>query len=365
MRLLLFYIQGFRKVDPDKWEFANEGFLRGNRHLLKNIRRRKSHHTQQLTFFGGSTSESDIGSEIEKLKTEKSTLMHEVVELQQQQRGTAQRVEKVKDRLHASEQRQKQMVSFLAQVIQNPVFVDRVKEMNERNTLVSPRRKRRFLKQMPQQGLTSSSTEGEIVRYRPDFEDLRQFPSSEMPISSAPDYQDVLRKVRSGAQALPSQIGNVSMNELAAAREYRDIPGPVGAYPSNYGIGDPFSKSTHATASTAEADSDYFVSFPEELTKERTFSEFSSGIGNMIKQEGVWSTGFDLSNDISNSSPPLWGNVASYGLSEMGTSCPNEFSDVLHLSSLQVGSSEVEIWPGDDSTFGHPDSKDFVPKSTN
>lgn len=348
MGLLLFYIQGFRKVDPDKWEFANEGFLRGNRHLLKNIRRRKSHHTQQLTLFGGSTSESDIGSEIEKLKTEKSALMHEVVELQQEQRGTAQRVEKVKDRLHASEQRQKKMVSFLAQVIQNPVFVDRVKEMNEQNTLISPRTKRRFLKQKPQQGLTNSDTEGEIVRYRPDFEDLRQFPSSEMPISSAPDYQDVLRKARSGAQTLPSQIGNVSMNGLEAAQEYRDIPGSAGAFPSNYGIGDPFSKSTHATASTAEADSDYFVSFPEELTKERTFSEFSSGLGNVIKQEGVWSTGFDLSNDISNSSPPLWGNVASYGLSEMGT-CPNEFSDVSHLSSLQAGSSEVEIWPGDDS----------------
>jgi hypothetical protein len=34
--------QGFRKSDPDQWQFSNERFIRGRRDLLKDIHRRKT-----------------------------------------------------------------------------------------------------------------------------------------------------------------------------------------------------------------------------------------------------------------------------------------------------------------------------------
>ncbi|KAA8548685.1 hypothetical protein F0562_000369 [Nyssa sinensis] len=101
---------GFRKVDPDRWEFANEWFIRGQKHLLKNIRRRKSSsHAQtsqqvldpcvEVGWFG-------LDAEVDRLRRDKQT------------KGT--------------EMKQQQMMGFLARAIQNPSFIQQLLQQKER-----------------------------------------------------------------------------------------------------------------------------------------------------------------------------------------------------------------------------------------
>ncbi|KAK4366261.1 hypothetical protein RND71_014141 [Anisodus tanguticus] len=117
---------GFRKVDPDRWEFANEGFLGGQKHLLKTIKRRRN--VGQSMNQQGSGLCIEIGyygmeEELERLKRDKNLLMTEIVKLRQQQQSTRNQIIAMGEKIESTERKQEQMMSFLAKIFSNPTFL--------------------------------------------------------------------------------------------------------------------------------------------------------------------------------------------------------------------------------------------------
>jgi hypothetical protein len=69
-------VQGFRKIDPEKWEFANDHFIKGKKHLLKSIHRRKPIHSHSQPPAGPlpEAERAALEEEIDRLTRERTAL---------------------------------------------------------------------------------------------------------------------------------------------------------------------------------------------------------------------------------------------------------------------------------------------------
>lgn len=125
---------GFRKIDPDQWEFANEDFVRGQRHLLKKIHRRKPIHSHSLQNQGGALTESvrqELEEDIDRLKHEKSTFLLELQRETQETKGMELQMQSLQERLQHMEYRQRQMMAGVAQVMQRPGYLPNLVQQSE------------------------------------------------------------------------------------------------------------------------------------------------------------------------------------------------------------------------------------------
>ncbi|KAF2290165.1 hypothetical protein GH714_003813 [Hevea brasiliensis] len=182
---------GFRKVDPDRWEFANEGFLRGQKHLLKNIRRRKNPQPQvfkqsldpcvEVGRFG-------IDGEVDRLRGDKQVIMMELVKLRQQQQNTRACLQLMEHRLKRTETKQQQMMGFLARAMQNPNFVQQLVQQKDRRKELEEsinKKRRRPIDQGPSNAQVGDFHHGggveTFVKIEPqEFGDLSDFEVSEL-----------------------------------------------------------------------------------------------------------------------------------------------------------------------------------------
>ncbi|XP_016455353.1 heat stress transcription factor A-4c [Nicotiana tabacum] len=167
---------GFRKVDPEQWEFANEEFLRGQRHLLKNIYRRKPIHSHSAT---GSQSvapltdseRQEYEEEIERLKRENSLLQSSAEKHEKFNQEYEFGVNSMEQRLHNIVHRQGKLISLLAQLLQRPEFSSDFIECTNNNS-----KKRRLL--VSNYLIEEENTTNSIVVPKLDMEVVKKLDSS-------------------------------------------------------------------------------------------------------------------------------------------------------------------------------------------
>jgi heat shock transcription factor len=114
-----------------------------------------------------------IDEEVERLKRDKNVLMQELVRLRQQQQTTDNQLQNVGQRVQVMEQRQQQMMSFLAKAMNSPGFMAQFsQQQNESNRHVTAVKKRRLQRQEEDNLATKNPhnpLDGRVVKYQPSI----------------------------------------------------------------------------------------------------------------------------------------------------------------------------------------------------
>ncbi|KAF8092797.1 hypothetical protein N665_0401s0044 [Sinapis alba] len=180
-------IYGFRKVDADRCEFANDGFVRGQKELLKNVIRRKnvqsSEHQSKTTAEACQEKpgeKSELWKEVDILKGDKKALAQELVKVRQYQESTDTKMLHLEDRVQGMEESQQEMLSFLVMVMQNPSLLVQLlqpKENSWRKTEGGGGAK--ILEEVTDEGETNSKGLP-LVTYQPPSEGTAKSSSNEI-----------------------------------------------------------------------------------------------------------------------------------------------------------------------------------------
>ncbi|KAL1328650.1 hypothetical protein AAHE18_13G387900 [Arachis hypogaea] len=161
---------GFHKIHPERWEFANDDFIKDQKHLLKNIHRRKPIHSHSHP--PGSVVDPERAAfeeEIEKLNREKSSIESNIFSFKQHQSTAKIHLEDFQQRLDGMEKRQKHLLNIFEKALQNPTFVEHLSQKIESIDLSAYNKKRRLPQVDDMQPVVESSFVDNPNNFRMEF----------------------------------------------------------------------------------------------------------------------------------------------------------------------------------------------------
>ncbi|CAN1193921.1 Heat stress transcription factor A-5 [Linum perenne] len=135
---------GFRKSDPERWEFSNEEFIKGQKHLLKNIHRRKPIHSHSHPQVSLDPERAAFDEEIERLSRDKAQLQASLLRCEKERSAEKVQLEDITHRVDNLVERQVSLLSFLEKSLQNPAFVKHLIDKIEAMDVSAYSKKRRL-----------------------------------------------------------------------------------------------------------------------------------------------------------------------------------------------------------------------------
>ncbi|KAF5207305.1 Heat stress transcription factor c-1 [Thalictrum thalictroides] len=148
---------GFKKVDPDKWEFAHESFLRGQIKLLQNIVRKK-YKIPSAAYFVQPKQELHILYE-----DDEEDVSNKVTRLKHEQQELEEELERMNKRLQATQRRPQQMMAFFTKVVQDPEILSRMINEKENETMFREKKRRLMISATSSSSLETMGCQSLIV----------------------------------------------------------------------------------------------------------------------------------------------------------------------------------------------------------
>ncbi|KAF6166425.1 hypothetical protein GIB67_034976 [Kingdonia uniflora] len=203
---------GFRKIDPERWEFSNEEFIKDQKHLLKNIHRRKPIHSHtQPQGTSVDAERATLDEEIDRLSREKAAIQANLWRFKQEQPEVKLQLDDLEIRVHEMEERQTRMITFLSQAVGNPTFVECLIRMTG-SSLEFPtvNKKRRLPKGGHIQDITDTSlTDIHSSTFKPHIAHVSQLEFSEklnLGLSPAVSHNNLLSQSSNENGGIPLVI---------------------------------------------------------------------------------------------------------------------------------------------------------------